>query len=110
MTTVPAGNQPSPGMTSVIATLPPTLTTPGRTFERHRAAFTVQSDDGSSVNSCGCRPQVRPETHRHGEERVVVRERRGRHERDRHTVTLDHGGASQFAGSREHSDSGDFVK
>src|SRR2546428_6327239 len=58
-TTVPAGNQPSPGMTLVIATLPPTVTVAGDTLVpatvpdtvvRSIVPFRFQSDDGSSVN------------------------------------------------------------
>ena len=49
-TTVPAGNQPSPGITSAIATLPPMVTVPGSTLARTIVPFTFQSDDGSSVN------------------------------------------------------------
>jgi len=33
LTTVPAGHTPSPGTTSVIATVPPTLTVPGAIFD-----------------------------------------------------------------------------
>src|SRR5262245_51401102 len=49
-TTVPAGNQPSPGTMSAIATLPPTVTVPGVTIDGTMAPATFHSDEGSSVN------------------------------------------------------------
>ena len=56
-TTVPAGNVPSPGTTSVIATLPPTVTVPGATLARTLVPFKFQSHDGSSVN-CARLPAI----------------------------------------------------
>ena len=49
-TTVPAGNHPSPGMTSEIATLPPTVTVPGSTLARTILPFQFHSDVGSNPN------------------------------------------------------------
>jgi len=48
-TTVPAGNTPPPGMTSEIATLPPTVTMPGDTRAGTSAPDRFQSDEASSV-------------------------------------------------------------
>src|SRR5262245_18799069 len=49
-TTVPAGTQPSPGTTSPIATLPPTVTVAGDIRARTDAPLRLQMDEGSKAN------------------------------------------------------------
>ena len=106
-TTVPAGNEPSPGLISEMAArvFPLTVTMPGSTRALTIAPLKYQSDGDSSATwvrlPTAASGRIRNDT---VEDRRVARDRLCRHVRNGHVIAVDHGGAGRFAVHREHAD------